>query len=515
MIKKVVFTGILVLQALIGMGQDLTTAIESISTKDIEKHMRILAGEEMQGRKTGDPGIEKAADYIAAFFAGIGLVNPVSADNPYMLEFPLYRTGWKEYFLIQGSDTVKFDRDLLVLGSVPELTGQYDFIFAGYGIEHSRYNNYKGLDVKGKVVLYLVGEPKDKAGHYVTTGSFISGFSKFDSRKDSIAFVHGAVATIRLDPAEETAMKTIRSNAVFSQYGMLSLKPQSGGSGPGRNYVYTTLSQGAKIMGTTLETLQMSVDQINSVNGKVKPLTGTVNITAVRYPPSIKAENIAGIIEGTDLKDEYVIVTAHYDHLGAGKNGIRYGADDNASGTIGIMEVAEAFEVALKSGIRPRRSILFLPVTAEEMGLLGSQYYVSNPLIPVEKTVAAVNMDMIGRKDRTHEEGKKYVFLYVSGEPGEFMHTAALNGFKRMRTDLVPEFQFKSSSKESLGGSDHMSFEAVKVPVAYFFNGTHEDYHKPGDTFDKILYDQMQETVRLVFLTTWELANVERTRNIE
>jgi Zn-dependent M28 family amino/carboxypeptidase len=510
MFKKAIFLGVLAIQTLWCMGQDLSGAIESISRKDIERHMRILAGEEMQGRKTGDPGIEKAADYIVSFFDSIGLVNPAPGNDPYILDFPLYRTGWKEYMLIHGNDTVKFDRDLLVQGIVPELSGEYGIVFAGYGIEHPKYNNYKGLDVKGKIVLYLVGEPKDKSGRYVTTGSAISGFSKFDSRKDSIAYEHGAVAAIRLDPAEEQAMKTIRSNAVFSQYGAVSLKPQV--SATGRNYVYTTLSQGARIMGISAENLLKAAEVASSGNGKLKPITGQVMVSAIRNPSSIKAENIAGVIEGTDLKDEYIVVTAHYDHLGPGKTGIRYGADDNASGTIGIMEVAEAFQQAAKSGIRPRRSILFLPVTGEEMGLLGSQYYVAHPIVPIDKTIAAVNMDMIGRKDKGHEEGKKYVFLYVSGQPGEFMDMAAQKAFNSMKTDLAPEFQYKSSSKESLGGSDHMSFEAVKVPVAYFFNGTHEDYHKPGDTYDKILYDQMRETVRLVFLTTWELANQEKIK---
>jgi hypothetical protein len=505
----------LAIQAFSGYAQGLVSSIESISRKDIEKHMQVLAGESMEGRKTGEPGIEKAADYIAGFFKEIGLKNPVSGQDPYIMEFPLYRNGWKDYVLIQGVDTVKFDRDLLVLGSVPELKGEYEFVFAGYGIDHPKYNNYKGLDVKGKIVLYLVGEPKNKAGQYVTTGSAISGFSKFDGRKDSTAYANGAIAAIRLDPSEDAAMKVIRSNAVFSQYGMLSLKPQNTSQTGGRNYVYTTLSQGARIMGISKEALQKAMEETGSGSGKVKPISGKVNVTAVKYPETVKAENIAGMIEGTDLKDEYVVVTAHYDHLGPGKNGIRYGADDNASGTIGVMETAEAFQEAAKAGHRPRRSVLFLPVTAEEMGLLGSQYYVSSPLVPINKTVAAVNMDMIGRKDKAHESGQKYVFLYVSGEPGQWMHTAALNALKQMSTDLVPEFQFKSTSKESLGGSDHMSFEAVKVPVAYFFNGLHEDYHKPGDTFDKIHYDQMQETVRLVFLTTWELANMERSTGNE
>jgi len=217
--------------------------------------------------------------------------------------------------------------------------------------------------------------------------------------------------------------------------------------------------------------------------------------------------NVAALVEGSDLQDELVIITAHYDHLGIKEQGICYGADDNASGTLGVLELAEAFSVALADGYRPRRSVLFLMVSGEEMGLFGSNYYCSNPLYPLDKTHAVINMDMIGRHDKAHPGTEPYVYVYVSGEEGGWMHQSARKALASLETDLVPEFQFKSNSSVLYGGSDHMPFEQKGIPVAYFFNGVHPDYHKPADTWDKIDYSQMQETLRLVLATAWQLAN--------
>ncbi len=491
--------------------QTLGTAIESISNQDIRRHMLVLASDSLEGRKTGEPGITKAADYLTGEFKRLGLINPGTTENPYIQEYRLFRSGWEEYYFIQGTDTIRSERDLLIQGSVPEVNGEYDFVFAGFGIDHPKYSNYKDLDVRGKIVLYITGEPKDKNGNFITTGKGVSGFGKFSSNKDSIAFSRGAISTVRIDPSDETAGRMIRSAAVYAQTGMMSLSLQSPQGSLTRSYVYSTTDAGARIMGITKEQLTAAIDELNTGKRAYTQWSGRIRAKSSKSPDLVVAENVAGILEGSDLQDQFVIVTAHYDHLGKSTVGIRYGADDNASGTIGILEVAEAFVKAAESGYRPRRSILFLPVSGEEIGLLGSQYYVKNPIVPLEKTHAAINMDMIGRRDASHTDEQKYVYLYLSGDENGWLHLAGQKAMAQLQTDLKPEFQFRSTSKQSLAGSDHMSFESAKIPVAYFFNGLHPDYHKPADTWDKILYEQMQETVRLVFTLTWEIANSDST----
>jgi len=492
--------------------QSVESSILSITAGEIKGHMQVLASDSMEGRKTGEQGIDKARDYLVNEFSQLGLIRPPLTDQPYLQEFPMYRSGWREYFFVQGIDTIRFRKDFLVQGNMPELQGDYDYVFAGFGIDEAGYNNYKGLDVKGKIVVYFIGEPKDKAGNYLTTGTRLTAYPRYEGKKDSIAFSRGALSTIRIDPSVTMSDRLIKSGSTYGSVNMLSIKPPPKKTAGNRNYVYTGIASSSRIMGIPAEQLNSIYQSMENGQKKFPLISGKVRVKAVRYPDTVLAGNVAGLVEGSDLKDEVVIITAHYDHLGKGEKGIRYGADDNASGTTGVLEIAEAFSIAASSGYRPRRSILFLPVTAEEMGLLGSQYYCSHPLFPLEKTFAVLNMDMIGRHDEAHGNKGKYVYVYVSEQDEKWLHETGVQALKDLTTDLIPEFQYKSTSQVLYGGSDHMPFEQRGIPVMYFFNGIHPDFHKPTDTWDKIDYEQMQETVRFVFTSAWHLANQDNDR---
>jgi Zn-dependent M28 family amino/carboxypeptidase len=218
------------------------------------------------------------------------------------------------------------------------------------------------------------------------------------------------------------------------------------------------------------------------------------------------------MIEGTDKKDEYVIITSHYDHVGKRPDGtIYYGADDDGSGTTGILELAEAFAKAKAAGKGPRRSILFMTVSGEEKGLWGSEYYSNHPVFPLEKTSVDLNIDMIGRIGEEYLKDKDSVnYIYVIGDD-------------KLSTDLTPitEEVNKKYSKMKLDRkyndpndknrfyyrSDHYNFAEKGVPVIFYFNGVHADYHKPTDTPDKINYKLMAKRGQLVFYTAWEMAN--------
>ncbi len=222
---------------------------------------------------------------------------------------------------------------------------------------------------------------------------------------------------------------------------------------------------------------------------------------------TIRGENVLGYIEGSDLKDELLIITAHYDHLGKHDSLIFNGADDDASGVSAALEIAEAFMLAKKDGNGPRRSILIMPVSGEEKGLLGSRYYTNNPIYPLENTVANLNIDMIGRLDDWHDNGN-YVYLIGSDRLSYDLHNLneKIND-SYIGIDLDYRFNDKDDPNRYYYRSDHYNFAKNDIPVIFYFNGVHEDYHKPSDTIEKIDFDKINTITRLIFLTAWEIAN--------
>ena len=222
---------------------------------------------------------------------------------------------------------------------------------------------------------------------------------------------------------------------------------------------------------------------------------------------TIRGENVLGYIEGSDLKDELLIITAHYDHLGMHDSLIFNGADDDASGVSAALEIAEAFMLAKKSGNGPRRSVLIMPVSGEEKGLLGSRYYTDNPIYPLENTVANLNIDMIGRLDDWHDNGN-YVYLIGSDRLSYDLHQVneKMNS-EYVGLDLDYRFNEEDDPNRYYFRSDHYNFAKNNIPVIFYFNGVHEDYHKPSDTIEKIDFEKIKVITKLVFLTAWEIAN--------
>ena len=222
---------------------------------------------------------------------------------------------------------------------------------------------------------------------------------------------------------------------------------------------------------------------------------------------TIRGENVIGYIEGSDLKEELLIITAHYDHLGKHDSLIFNGADDDASGVSAALEIAEAFMLAKKEGNGPRRSILIMPVSGEEKGLLGSRYYTDNPIYPLENTVANLNIDMIGRLDDWHDNGN-YVYLIGSDRLSYDLHNLneKIND-EYIGIDLDYRFNDKDDPNRYYYRSDHYNFAKNNIPVIFYFNGVHEDYHKPSDTIEKLDFDKINTITKLIFLTAWEIAN--------
>ena len=223
----------------------------------------------------------------------------------------------------------------------------------------------------------------------------------------------------------------------------------------------------------------------------------------------VKSENVAAVIYGYEKPDEYVVISSHLDHIGSIDGEINNGADDDGSGTVAMLEIAEAFKTAVKAGKRPRRSVVFLHVTGEEEGLLGSEYYVENPLYPLENTIANLNIDMIGRTDpKRKDKDPNYIYLIGSDRLSRELHDIseqANNKYTQLKLDYT--FNAKNDPERLYYRSDHYNFAKNKIPVIFYFNGIHEDYHEPSDTADKINYPLLEKRTKLIFYTLWELAN--------
>lgn len=245
----------------------------------------------------------------------------------------------------------------------------------------------------------------------------------------------------------------------------------------------------------------------------IKAATGTDNyfqkMELTIKGEAVKTENVVAIIEGKTTPEEYIVISSHLDHIGLENGEINNGADDDGSGTVALLEIAQAFQAAVDAGEGPDRSIVFLHVSGEEKGLLGSKYYTNNPIYPLANTVANLNIDMVGRTDPKRTEGRReYVYLIGSDRLSTDLHKISEVANKAtLNLDLDYTYNAPDDPNRFYFRSDHYNFAKNNIPVIFYFNGTHADYHKPTDTVEKIEFDLLQLRTQLVFYTAWELAN--------
>lgn len=235
-----------------------------------------------------------------------------------------------------------------------------------------------------------------------------------------------------------------------------------------------------------------------------------------RDKDSLKGKNILAYIKGVEKPEEIIVISAHFDHLGMRNNEIYFGADDDGSGTVTVMQIAKAFKKAMDSGYKPKRSILFLHFAGEEKGLLGSNYYTNNPVYPLEHTMTDLNIDMIGRVDEAHTSNPNYLYLIGADRISQELHdiSAAVNK-EYINLELDYKYNEDSDPNRFYYRSDHYNFAKHGIPVIFYFNGTHADYHKLTDTPDKINYELLTKRTKLIFLTAWELNNKKSSLKIK
>jgi hypothetical protein len=365
-------------------------------------------------------------------------------------------------------------------------------VFAGRG----RAEDYNQLAVSGKAVLIMIGEE---------VNNYRASVSLAQSKNAEMVFI---LNTSEADEFRDYAQQ-FKS---FLSDGRLSLKkPEVASKNTGIFFVSPAVAE--KIFNTTVEKLTLAADNEKASLKKIAPAKVTYK-TSVDIK-TVKTENVLGFLEGTDKKDEVIVITSHYDHIGKKSSGegdrINNGADDDGSGTVTVLQLAKAFAQAKKDGKGPRRSILFMTVAAEENGLLGSEYYTQYPVFPLANTVVNLNIDMIGRRDEQHKESAPYVYVIGADKLSSALHELSETVNKKY-TNLIFDYTYNDENHPArlYYRSDHWNFAQKNIPIIFYFDGIHEDYHLPSDEVDKIEFDLLTARAKCVFYTAWEIANREQ-----
>lgn len=484
---------------------------QTITGSDIYAHLSFLASDVCEGRETGQRGQKVAAQYLASQFQKMGL--KPGNKGKWFQEFVLNRVNLndvtitfdKKTMLKRGVDFIYWDKYAM------SESFEAPIVFAGFGISDSRYDNLNGIDVSKKVAIIFSGEPV-RDGKPVLSGTMEpSKWAEQLNLKIEALEKAGAkaVVLVQQDARFQEFADNPRMSHAMQGYS-LSLEYQRESSMPIVAMPERVLAPLFKKAGYTMEAMRKTLNGSEKVPAiDFKKASYTVKADATRE--KIVSENVLGLLEGTDKKDEVIILTAHYDHLGMHDGKIFYGADDDGSGTSALLELAEAFTQAAKEGYRPRRSILFMPVSGEEKGLLGSEYYSDHPVFPLANTVCDLNIDMIGRVDPAHENDSNYVYIIGSDKLSSELHDANEMA-NRLVSKLTLDYTYNAPGDPNrfYYRSDHYNFAKHNVPVIFYFTGVHADYHKATDTIDKIMIGKTAKITQLVFATAWEVANREK-----
>ncbi len=457
----------------------------TITPGELKKKLSIIASDEMEGRETATPGQKRAAAYIENYFRGIGL--QPGNNGSYQQVYPVYQDSLVQLYLKvdQAEATGQYTVSPSSLA-----TGSWNFnkvLFAGFGLTEAGNDPYFGLDVKDKWLMLLEGSA-----------------ASVDSLPEAKEYKN--IRAVRMKPytafgkGARGLLIVVNSLPETGSKGNMYLEAKSGG----KPVIYITAALAARI----LHQQQASIKALRNLVPGVYPTNVAINETVQQL--RLESSNVIGVLPGTDKKGEYVFVTGHYDHLGKRGNVIYNGADDDGSGTTSVLQIANAFAQAKKAGKGPRRTMVFMTVSGEEKGLWGSEYYSEHPIFPLDQTSVDLNIDMVGRIDPDYK-GDSLNYVYAIGEDklsSELQRiTDSINTNPALEIDR--RFNDPKDPNRFYFRSDHYNFARKGVPVIFYFNGVHADYHQPGDKVEKINFPLMAKRVQLVFKTAWVMANRE------
>lgn len=462
---------------------------KTITKEDLYARLSVLTADSLEGRETGTEGQKKAAAFIASEFERYGLtpIVPTGGAPSYFQQFPLYKSQWTEVYAKVGDKQLNNGEDMLYLGSATTTSEQTaEVVFIG--------------NVDGAADIIKSGGLKDKL--VAVSGADSRSWTSL-RRQFSGADIKGLLV---FGGENDNQFKTVVAR--YKNYVTGARLSLEASENKGLFVFIVSPDASESIFGSP-------IGELRTANGVDLP-KATIQFKASKTTEEVITENVLGYLEGADKKSEVIVVTSHYDHLGKIGDDIYHGADDDGSGTSAVLELAEAFSQAKKKGVGPRRSILFMTVTGEEKGLLGSEYYTNNPVLPLAQTVTNLNIDMIGRVDDAHLDNEDYIYLIGSDKLSQDLHLLSEKANSEY-TNLALDYTYNDESDPNrfYYRSDHYNFAKNNVPIIFYFNGVHADYHQPTDTIEKIAFDKMTKITKLVFFTAWEIANREERVNLD
>ena len=491
---------------------------KTITVEGLKSDLTIIASDGFEGRETGEEGIRKATEYITERYNEMGLT-PVGDNGTFEQNYDLsapvinsynYKVTDKDGSLISETAVTKEATGdfVTIFGGSDDVSGE--IIFAGLGISNEETNHLPEVVADKWVMVFFDRQLTNQTALQRLIGNGAAGVILIMDHKNPEGFIQNAQQSqSRLGAGGRLSLSYLRDNDQIT---------------PAWNSVNPELA--AKLLG------QDSVSELVELSEEIKTNASGFKPIELEYALShdvsvnettVKASNIAAFLEGSDplLKNEVVVLSAHHDHVGIGRpdstgDAIYNGADDDGSGTVGLLNTAQAMLAAKKAGAGPKRSVLFLHVSGEEKGLLGSRYYSDHPIYPIENTVANINVDMIGRVDKEHEENKDYIYV-IGGE----IISSGLDSLLRsaneatVNLDLSNRYNDLEDPNQFYRRSDHWNFGRLGVPFIFFFNGVHADYHRPSDSIEKIEWEALAKRTQLLYTTTAMIANTEKRPEVD
>ncbi|NBB89546.1 MAG: M28 family peptidase [Bacteroidetes bacterium] len=492
--------------------QTVLDAAKDIDSFELKRHLFFLASDYMQGRETGTWGNNKAANYAAHYFEKWGLKSIDSSGNYYQpVSFTRF-TDLTAHLEVKG-EILEPLQDFVVSPFRQQSIDSFsasEIHFAGYGISSSTYDDFGNHNWKDKVVLIFKTLPAE------LEKELSDEVKDFPTRLRNCK-KEGVKAVLIVDEGLRRYSARISRylDAQFLQLGRIDP-----GKLPLPPNAHVSVDLGERWLGESKPSFskyRKKLLQNGGVSDKVLRISHTISGGWKPTLEFVQSQNVLGYLPGQDtsLRDEHIVVSAHYDHLGTRDNATYNGADDNGSGTTSVLTLAESFSRWVKEGGTLKRGILFILMTGEEKGLLGSRYYSENPLLSLEKAMANVNIDMVGRIDEVYEDKEDYIYVIGADRISQDLHD--LNEKANAEgPELTLDYTYNEEDDPNryYYRSDHYNFAKKGIPAIFFFNGTHEDYHGVGDTPDKINFSAMQKRIQLIFMTSMKLAQREEPLEI-
>lgn len=544
--KKILTLTVFVFAIFVAFAQtDTEKGLEAITESAVKGQMEFLASDWTEGRAVGTKGAYLAADYIASIFKIYG-IQPfgdlkyniptrrermegrlITAETSYFQNFSLleYHPGEKQSLSVitnlAGSESAtdfNFKTDFTVSPGTVGRSGKAPLVFAGYGFnnEEQGYNDLKKLDIKGKIAVILEGFPghKDSASAAFDKFAPVGRYAQYRLEREKIENLSraGAVGVIRVNPQSDPSMDWAQNRIypvkgdyfeadepfpTYYDYRMTLAEDTIASDIP--VFIVSNRLANAVFSGTAI-----SIEKFEEhAKEKMQPASSEIPGKQLAYQTTVNsrivnARNVLGMIEG-EKKDEFIVVGAHYDHVGKHNGWIWNGADDNASGTVGMMTIAKAFKA---TGKKPEKTIIFAAWTGEEKGLWGSRYFVRDAMKKKMNIVLNLNYDMIARDTEDDTQKNKAMMTYTKANAGiEEVTKKHIQDF-----NINLDLSYRASERPA-GGSDHAPFAQENIPIFYFMAAMHPDYHLPSDELSKINWEKMVNIIKLGFLNTWEFAN--------